>query len=57
MSNEHEFAGGAMDKINELTGGYTVPHDGCNSYQVAFKMLELGFKVQEFKSSKVQSNA
>jgi regulator of cell morphogenesis and NO signaling len=40
MSNEHEFAGGAMDKINELTGGYMVPQDGCNSYQVAFKMLK-----------------
>jgi regulator of cell morphogenesis and NO signaling len=39
MSNEHEFAGGAMDKINELTSGYVVPQDGCNSYQVAFKML------------------
>ena len=40
MSREHEFAGGAMDKINELTAGYMVPHDGCNSYQVAFKMLK-----------------
>jgi regulator of cell morphogenesis and NO signaling len=39
MSNEHEFAGGAMDKINELTAGYIVPQDGCNSYQVTFKML------------------
>jgi regulator of cell morphogenesis and NO signaling len=40
MSNEHEFAGGAMDKINEITGGYRVPEDGCNSYRVAFKMLK-----------------
>jgi len=40
MSREHEFAGGAMDKINELTAGYMVPEDGCNSYQVAFKMLK-----------------
>jgi regulator of cell morphogenesis and NO signaling len=40
MSNEHEFAGGAMDKINELTAGYLVPQDGCNSYQVTFKMLK-----------------
>jgi regulator of cell morphogenesis and NO signaling len=40
MSSEHEFAGGAMDKINEITGGYRVPEDGCNSYQVAFKMLK-----------------
>ena len=29
-----------MDKINELTNGYMVPADGCNSYKVAFKMLK-----------------
>lgn len=40
MSGEHEFAGGAMDKINEMTSGYKVPADGCNTYQVAFKLLE-----------------
>jgi len=40
MTGEHEFAGGAMDKINEITGGYKVPADGCNTYQVAFKLLE-----------------
>lgn len=40
MSAEHEFAGGAMDKINELTQGYKLPEDACNTYRVAFKMLE-----------------
>ncbi len=40
MSKEHEFAGGAMDKINEITSGYKLPDDACNTYQVAFKMLE-----------------
>jgi regulator of cell morphogenesis and NO signaling len=40
MSGEHEFAGGAMDTINEMTSGYKVPADGCNTYQVAFKLLE-----------------
>jgi regulator of cell morphogenesis and NO signaling len=39
MKGEHEFAGGAMDKINELTGHYTLPEDGCNSYRVAFELL------------------
>ncbi len=39
LSGEHEFAGGAMDKINEITGGYAVPQDGCNSYRLAFKLL------------------
>jgi regulator of cell morphogenesis and NO signaling len=40
MSGEHEFAGGAMDEINRITNGYKVPEDGCNTYRVAFKMLE-----------------
>lgn len=39
MSGEHEFAGGAMDKINEITSNYLVPDDGCNTYNVAFKLL------------------
>jgi regulator of cell morphogenesis and NO signaling len=39
MSSEHEFAGGAMDKINEITSNYLVPEDGCNTYNVAFKLL------------------
>jgi regulator of cell morphogenesis and NO signaling len=40
MSNEHEFAGGAMDRINQITKNYSVPHDGCNSYHVTYKLLE-----------------
>ncbi len=40
MNGEHEFAGGAMDKINEITNGYALPEDGCNTYRVAFKLLE-----------------
>ena len=39
MNDEHEMAGGAMDKINIITKNYTVPADGCNTYSVAFKML------------------
>jgi regulator of cell morphogenesis and NO signaling len=39
LSGEHEFAGGAMDKINVITSGYKVPDDGCNTYHVAFKLL------------------
>ena len=34
LSPEHEFAGGAMDKINSITGNYIVPADGCNTYHV-----------------------
>lgn len=40
MNGEHEFAGGAMDKINEITNHYELPEDACNTYQVAFKLLE-----------------
>lgn len=39
MNGEHEFAGGAMDKINLITNGYEVPADGCNTYLVTFKLL------------------
>jgi regulator of cell morphogenesis and NO signaling len=40
MSGEHEFAGGAMDRINAITMHYRVPEDGCNTYHVTFQMLE-----------------
>jgi regulator of cell morphogenesis and NO signaling len=40
MTTEHEFAGGAMDRINEMTGNYSVPADGCNTYNVAFRTLK-----------------
>jgi len=40
MEGEHEFAGGAMDEINRITKGYKVPEDGCNTYRVAFQLLE-----------------
>jgi regulator of cell morphogenesis and NO signaling len=40
MNNEHEFAGACMDRIHEITGGYEVPADGCNTYHVTFKLLK-----------------
>ena len=40
MQGEHEFAGGAMDKINELTQNYHVPADACNTYMVSLQLLE-----------------
>jgi len=40
MTGEHEFAGSAMDRINELTNGYSVPSDSCNTYAVTMKLLE-----------------
>jgi len=40
VNSEHEVAGGAMDKINEITSNYLVPDDGCNTYNVTFKLLQ-----------------
>lgn len=40
MAAEHEFAGGAMDKISEITHHYKLPEDACSTYQVTFKLLE-----------------
>ena len=40
MSGEHEFAGGAMDHINEISNHYQVPDDGCSTYSVTYRLLE-----------------
>jgi len=39
MSDEHEFAGGAMDHINVLTSNYRIPEDACNTYKVCLQLL------------------
>ena len=39
MNGEHEFAGGAIDFINELTGNYSLPEDACQTYLVTMKLL------------------
>ena len=40
LSNEHEIAGGAMNRINIITHNYLVPADSCNTYKVTLKLLE-----------------
>lgn len=40
MEQEHESAGGAMERIRQITGNYTVPDDGCMTYQVGLQELE-----------------
>lgn len=40
MQGEHDFAGGSMDKINVMTNEYSLPKDACNTYRVAFRLLE-----------------
>jgi len=40
MEREHESAGGAMRRIRELTHGYQLPDDACETYQVTFAELQ-----------------
>ena len=40
MEAEHESAGTAMARIHELTSGYSVPADGCATYEVCLRELE-----------------
>jgi regulator of cell morphogenesis and NO signaling len=40
MEAEHEWAGGSMARIRELTNGYTPPADGCTTYRVCLQELE-----------------
>ncbi len=40
MDEEHDFEGEAFRKIATLSNNYTVPKDGCNTYRVAFGMLQ-----------------
>jgi len=40
MMDEHELIGDTMDKIKVLSDNYSVPADGCNTYQVTYKLLE-----------------
>ncbi|HLN55850.1 MAG TPA: iron-sulfur cluster repair di-iron protein [Bacteroidales bacterium] len=40
LLGEHEFAGGAIDRINVITDGYNLPSDACNSYRITMEMLE-----------------
>ena len=40
MVGEHEFAGGAMDRISQITDHYKLPQDSCGTYRVAFELLE-----------------
>lgn len=39
MEMEHEAVGEKLEEIRALSNGYTVPADGCASYNLLFKML------------------
>lgn len=40
MMKEHDNEGVRFRKISELSGNYTPPADGCNTYKVAFSLLQ-----------------
>ncbi|WP_278551904.1 iron-sulfur cluster repair di-iron protein [Elizabethkingia bruuniana] len=40
MQHEHTVEGERFEKIAQLTDGYTPPADACNTYKVAFAMLQ-----------------
>lgn len=40
MQHEHTIEGERFEKIAKLTGGYIPPADACNTYKVAFAMLQ-----------------
>lgn len=40
MMHEHEMEGERLRKIAELSNNYTVPADGCNTYQVGLASLK-----------------
>ncbi|WP_114782771.1 iron-sulfur cluster repair di-iron protein [Botryobacter ruber] len=40
MEMEHENAGGELEAIRRLSSNYTVPADGCATYQVGFAKLK-----------------
>lgn len=40
MQHEHTVEGERFEKITQLTDGYTPPEDACNTYKVAFAMLQ-----------------
>lgn len=39
MMNEHTVEGDRFARISELSNNYTPPSDGCNTYKVAFALL------------------
>jgi regulator of cell morphogenesis and NO signaling len=40
MTTEHERAGGLLDDLRRVTGGYRAPDDGCASYRALYERLE-----------------
>jgi len=41
LEGEHEEAGNVLKELRKITNGYKMPSDGCQSYDLTFKGLEL----------------
>ncbi|MGD9900900.1 MAG: iron-sulfur cluster repair di-iron protein [Calditrichaceae bacterium] len=40
MKEEHDIEGERFRKLAEITNHYTIPDDGCNTYEITFKNLK-----------------
>ena len=40
MMSEHDIEGERFKKISQLSNSYTVPDDGCNTYQLTYSLLK-----------------
>ncbi len=40
LENEHDGAGDALHRITDLTNHFTVPADGCTTYQLVYEKLK-----------------
>lgn len=40
METEHQVEGERFMKLSEITNGYDVPPDGCNTFEVTYRTLE-----------------
>lgn len=40
LEEEHQGEGERLGKINALSNGYTLPPDGCNTFQVTYQTLQ-----------------
>jgi regulator of cell morphogenesis and NO signaling len=39
LIDEHDEVGEMLEKLHEITGGYAVPDDGCNTYRMTYAGL------------------
>ena len=55
MEIEHDEAGDAMEKIQQLSNNFTPPEDACATYRVLFQNLK-GFQEDLHKHVHLENN-